>query len=123
MTYVAQAHNLPIAPRKLRLLTRLLRRQSIGRAEALLSLYPHKAAQVLRKALKTAVHNGQLSPETTITAIEVGEGLKLKRYLLFARGVTRPYVKPRSHLRMVFEAKATADKVTNKERTMKTRTR
>lgn len=115
MAYQSVARNLPIAPRKLRAIVRTLRGKTVGDANRSLTLYQQKSARLLRRALQTAVHNGGLPETSQITAIEVGEGLKLKRFYLFGRGVARPYFKQRSHLRIIFDDSEKSQKPNSKK--------
>lgn len=103
MVYTSVARNLLVAPRKLRLIARPLRGRTVAEVGPLLRLYRQKGARLLSRAVQTAVHNGRLSAESRIIALEVGEGMKLRRHYLFGRGIARPYFKQRSHLRITFD--------------------
>lgn len=113
MVYTSVARNLLIAPRKLRLIARPLRGRTVDEVDQVLRLYRQKAAKLLRRAVKTAVHNGRLSLESRLITLEVGEGMKLRRQFLFGRGIARPYFKQRSHLRLVFNEAVTSKPVTS----------
>lgn len=101
-TKQATARNLLVAPRKLRLVADAVKGRRIEEADQLLALLPQRGALYLRKAMLTASHNLALSRSSRIAAIEVNEGMKLKRFVLAPRGVARAYFKARSHVRFTF---------------------
>jgi len=121
MPVVAKLRNLRIAPRKVRLVSDLIRGKSIENAQSILSFTTQKSAPVLLKLLKQAIANARNNlklDETNlyISKITVDEGPKLKRWMPRARGVTYPIQKKTSHVLIVLdEIKKGAKKIKGKK--------
>lgn len=84
MEIIAEAKNVRVSPRKVRLVADAISKMPLEMAVARLYLMAKSAAipirKVLESALANAVNNGKLSKENlTIKAILVGEGFKMKR--------------------------------------------
>lgn len=82
---------LRISPKKVRLLTNLLRGLSVAQAESQLSVAEKSSAEALRKLLKSAIanakHNHQLDEkDLVVKECLTNEGPKLKRYTPKAYG-------------------------------------
>lgn len=80
-----------VSPKKVRLLTNLLRGLSVAQAESQLSVAEKSSAEALRKLLKSAIanakHNHQLDEaDLFIKECLTNEGPKLKRYAPKAYG-------------------------------------
>ena len=109
VTFIVQAKNVTMSPRKLRLMSRAI--ASLKPAEALnrLQVLNQKKANIfaplLKNALATATHNYHIIPSTlAFSSLEVNEAPKLKRQdkshgSRFARGIIQ---RRRSHLKLTF---------------------
>jgi len=103
MEVKASLKYLRISPRKVRLLTNLIKGLSIKSAEANLLHIPKKSSKPLLKLLKSAIanaeHNFNLDKNNLfIRAIRVDEGPALKRWRPRARGAAYPIRKRTSHI-------------------------
>lgn len=102
----ARLRFLRMGPRKVRLLTNLLRGLSVASAEAQLRVTPKAAARPLLKLLQSAVanakHNYQLDPDRLIIkSFLTDEGPKLRRWTPRAFGRAAPILKRMSHVTIV----------------------
>ncbi len=91
------------SPQKIRLVARLIAGKSVPEAMDILDLTNKKAAQILKKVLKSAVANAEnnenLDPESLyLSEVQINEGSKLKRFRFVSRGGVHGYVKRRSHV-------------------------
>ncbi len=80
-----------ISPRKIRLVTELVKNKKVEDAINILSFTPKKGAEILKKAINSAAANavenhGMEEEDLFITKILVGDGPTLKRYRPRARG-------------------------------------
>lgn len=110
MMYTAEAKNLKISPRKMRLVVDGVKDMQISVAVATLSNVNKRAAIPVRKALESAVanavNNGQVNKDDLfISEMFVNEGVAYKRYHFAARGRIRPYKKKTSHLKVILGVK------------------
>ncbi|HMS22427.1 MAG TPA: 50S ribosomal protein L22 [Candidatus Levybacteria bacterium] len=110
MQYVAEAKNVRISPRKMRLVVDGVRKMPIDKAIATLSIASQRASDPIKKALESAianaVHNGQVKKEELyIFEMFVNEGTSYKRFHYAGRGRTRPYKKRSSHLKVILGVK------------------
>jgi len=110
MEVTAKLKYLRIAPRKVRLLTDLIRGKKIKEAKALLDFSLKRGARSLRKLLDSAatsaIYNFQLDEKTLyISKITVDEGPKLKRWRARARGRAAQIQKKVSHITLVLKGK------------------
>ncbi len=108
MEYKAEAKNIKISPRKVRLVADSVRDLGLEQALNSLRVLNKRAADPIRKAIESAVANAvnnfQASRgDLTIKEIMVGEAGRLRRYHYAARGRVRPYVKRSSHIRVILE--------------------
>lgn len=108
MEYKAEAKNIKISPRKVRLVADSVRNLQLDKALASLTVLNKRASDPIRKTLESAianaVNNFQASRgDLTIKEIMVGEGIMYKRYHYAARGRVRPYLKRTSHIRVILE--------------------
>ena len=99
-------NHLNIAPRKVRLVTDILRGLSINEAEAQLFSIPNRAASVLLKLFKSAEanikNNSKKDPSKYfVHSIQVDGGPMLKRMMARARGRGTPIQKKTSHITLV----------------------
>lgn len=109
---IAQAKGrfLPVAPRKIRTVTRLLKGQDVGRAQDLLANLPRGAAPVVAKVLESAVANatrtGAWSKEQLfISGILADEGPSAKRFRSGPMGRAMGFRKKGCHLTIQLDAK------------------
>lgn len=110
MQYTAEAKNVKIAPRKMRLVVDGVKKMPIVAALAALSVTNKRASSPITKALKSAManatHNGNVNKEDLyILDMFVNEGISYKRFHFAARGRTRPYKKRSSHLKVILGVK------------------
>jgi len=112
MQYTAEAKNLKISPRKVRLVVDGVKKMPITAALAVLEVSSQRASSPIIKAIKSAmanaVHNGKVIKEDLfIESMFVNEGVSNKRYHYAARGRIRPYKKRTSHLKVILGVKET----------------
>ena len=108
MAVVAKLKYLRIAPRKVRLVTDLVRGKKVSEALTLLEFLPQKSSPIFAKLLKQAIasakHNFQLDESNLyISKILVDEGPKLKRWMSRARGQANEIQKKTSHITLVLK--------------------
>ncbi|MCH8741499.1 50S ribosomal protein L22 [Patescibacteria group bacterium] len=119
MSSTAKLRYLRIAPRKVRLISDLIRGKSIREAQALLNFTTKKAALPVLKLLKQAIANIKQSSQIEegnlyISKITVDEGPKLKRWMPRARGQVSEIQKKTSHIILVLDEIATKQKIVKK---------
>jgi large subunit ribosomal protein L22 len=110
MEYIAEAKNVKMAPRKVRLVAEGVKKHQLPHALAMLFAMRQRAAVPVKKtiesAIANAVHNFKVDKnELVIEDILVNEGITYKRYHYAARGRTRPYKRRTSHIRVVLGVK------------------
>lgn len=113
--YTAEAKNLKISPRKVRLVVEGIKKMPIQSAVATLELSPKGASTPIKKALLSAVanavHNGQVDKANLfISEMFVNEGIVYKRFHYAGRGRIRPYQKKTSHLKVILGVKESVAK-------------
>ncbi len=99
----ASIQNLPITPRKARLVVDLIRKLPIPKALNVLSNMPQRSAPEVLKLLNSGIANatnnfGFNFNELVIAEIFVNEGRKLKRFRPRAKGATAPIWKRACHI-------------------------
>jgi len=111
-TVTAKLKYLRIPPRKVRLLTDVVKGLSVNEAEARLMLSPRRAGLPILKLIKSAVANAKFqkldAAKLFIKEIRVDQGPKFKRWTPRARGSASPIEKKTSHVSVVLEV---SDKV------------
>ena len=90
--------NIRISPKKLNLVAEMVRRKSVMQADSILRFTTKKAAEIVRKALASAVANAennfkQDKESLYIEEIVVGKGPTLKRFNPVSRGRAHPILK------------------------------
>ncbi len=110
MKFTAEAKNIKVSPRKMRLVVDGIKKMPITTALATLDLSPTSAATPIKKALMSAIanalHNGKVErSQLSIADMFVNEGISYKRFHYAGRGRSRPYKKRTSHLTVSLEAK------------------
>lgn len=103
------------SPRKVRLVAHAVKGKSVEQAEVELSYMPKRAADPIKKLIKSAVANaakdGVETAHLVIKNIEVNQGLVMKRFMPRAMGVAKPIRKKMSHVTVALEEKGTEKKV------------
>ncbi len=112
------------APRKVRLVANAVKGKTIADAEVTLSYMPKRAADPIKKLIKSAaanaVQSGLATDNLVIKTIEVNKGLVMKRYMPRAMGSAKPIRKKMSHVDVVLAEKAPkAKKVAAKKKVAK----
>ena len=108
MKATAKLRYLRMAPRKVRMVSDLIRGKKVAEAKILLQFaVKHSALPVLKilnSAIASAKNNFQAEESNLyISHISVNEGPKLKRYRPRARGQAYPIQKKTSHITMVLD--------------------
>lgn len=92
-------------PRKLRLVSDMVRSLPPTKALDVLQLTPKMAAEDLVKALQTALANakqaGMDSEKVFFKKIEINESMKMRRFRAGTKGRVRPYKRRMSHIKIV----------------------
>ncbi len=106
----AVAKYIRMSPRKVRLVTDLIRGKAADEADQILKFTNKRAAHAVRKVLKSAVANAVnnhdlLEDELVVKAAYVDEGPTLKRILPRARGRAEIIKKRTSHINIIVEEK------------------
>lgn len=109
-TVMAHARNLHIAPRKVRLVTNMVKGMPVETAITQLQFTNKKAAGMVLKLIKSAVanaeHNFSLKPENlVIQTITCDMGPVMKRYFPRARGSAFVIRRKTSHINIILEDK------------------
>mgnify|MGYP003729964135 CR=1 FL=1 len=102
--------NLPISPKKLRLLLFGLKNIKPVLSLEYLEYLPKKGAKILKKAIKSAIDTTKSSlkideNELKFRTLAVDGGRKLKRYRPGARGTVKPIFRRFSHLKIILMTK------------------
>lgn len=90
--------NIRISPKKLNLVAEMVRRKPVVEADALLRFTTKKAAEIVRKALASAVANAENNfkqdrANLYVEEMIVGKGPTLKRFNPVSRGRAHPILK------------------------------
>jgi large subunit ribosomal protein L22 len=99
----SKAKNIGIPPRKVKLVTDMVRGKSVDDALNILKFVPTPAARavvkVIRSAAANAENNFEMTPDNlVISDIYADEGQTLKRYRSQARGRVSPILKRSTHI-------------------------
>lgn len=110
MIVKAEANNLRIAPRKIRLVAKNLAGKNASDALVSLRFVEKKSAvplaKVIKSALSNATNNNKLEEKKMfIKEIQTMEGSKLKRFQARSRGMAHKITKKTSHIRILLEEK------------------
>ncbi len=108
--------NLPISPKKLRFFLDSIKKYSPAQVLDHLFYSKQKAGRIFYQAIKSAISNAKSTlkvPENLLKfkLLTVEEGLKLKRYQPGGRGMAKPYMKRKSHIKIIL----TTNKEVNKK--------
>jgi len=105
MEITAFTKSTQVAPRKVRLVADVIRKQNIEDALASLVVLKKRGSGVLEKTLRSAIANAvsrNVEKESLfIKSIDVSDGPAYKRYHPSTRGRIHPYKKRTSHIRII----------------------
>ena len=115
MEYKAENNNVKMSPRKVRLVVDGIKKFDINQSLSYLMLLPNRSAIPVKKTLDSAVANAvnnfkAKKENLFIKSIEVGEGMKYKRFHYAGRGRIRPYRRKTSRIRVVLGDKTEVKK-------------
>lgn len=115
MSVISKLNYLRIAPRKVRLVTALIKKKKVDQAQTVLRFTTKRAAKPLLKLLDTAIadakNNFQIDPANLyISKITVDEGPKYKRWRARSRGMAGQIQKKTSHITLILEELSPSDK-------------
>src|SRR5262249_50177657 len=100
------------SPRKVRLVSDLIRGKSVAQAKAALMFLPKKSSPAIEKLLDSAVSNARQMGANTenlfVKTIQVNKGVAMRRFKPMARGRASRYQKTLSHVTLELGALATA---------------
>lgn len=102
-----------ISPKKARLVADVVRGENAVRAMAMLKFMPKKAAEIIYKAIHSAVANatnnaGLDRDSLVISKITIDKGPSLKRFRPRSRGMASALLKRTSHVTVVVSAEEKA---------------
>ncbi len=103
---IAKLRYLRIAPRKVRLVTNVVKKLSINEAEARLLTSPKRVAEPILKLLRSAIANAKNNKQMEINhlfikEIKVDQGPVIKRLMPRARGQAGMIQKKESHITLI----------------------
>jgi len=103
MQTTAKYKNARISPQKCRLVADVVRGKPVGQALAILKFMPKKGADLVRKALESAIANAEHNhgadiDELKVSRIEVSAAPMLKRFQARAKGRGNRILKRNSHI-------------------------
>ena len=106
----ARGRFIPVSPRKMRLVARLVRGMEVPRAQAVLSNLPKGACRPISKVLKSAVANATrggtwTEEQLVVSRISADEGPMMARYRAGAMGRAMMIRKRMSHLTIELDAR------------------
>ncbi len=110
MQITAQLKNLRIAPRKVRLISGLIKGLDVAAAKGQLDHLIKKSSKPISKLLDSALANahnnfGLVKENLFIKDVMVDEGMRLKRFRPKGFGSTSPILKRTSRIKMILEEK------------------
>ncbi len=116
-TFTATQKYLIMSPRKIRLVTALIKKMKPVEAVEKLPFVQKRSgleiAKVIKNALASARSAGVNDADLVFKEIQVGEGPRLKRGRAASRGRWHPFKRRMSHIRVVLAAKAVKKEVKN----------
>lgn len=99
--------NAKISPRKMRLAANLVRGKSVNISKSLLRFNLKKCCQFLLKVVNSSIANavqkGEAINNLKIKEIEVGPGMKMKRFMAAAKGRAAPILRRYSNVCVILE--------------------
>ena len=125
MAVYSIAKGVRISPRKVKVVTALVRGRSVADALVILEHTPRRGATAVAKAIKSAAanaeHNHNYKPSTLVVSeVFVTAGPRMKRFMPAARGSANKFQHKTSHIRVsvdgdLREVKKPAAKTVKKE--------
>lgn len=113
-----------MSPRKIRLVTDLIKKLKPVDAVARLPFVQKRAGEVVAKVIKSAIadakNQGASDTDLIFKEIQVGEGPRLKRGRAASRGRWHPVKKRMAHIRVVLTTRAKKSEVRNPKSETKT---
>ena len=102
-TVRSEARGIDLAPRKVKIISDLVRGRSVADALIILEHTPRRSARPVAKAIASAranaVNNHGLDAKSlTISTLSVTAGTRLKRFKPHMRGMALPFQKKTSHI-------------------------
>lgn len=106
----AKGRFIPMSPRKIRLVARLIRGMDVSKAQAILRHMPKRACKPVSKVLKSAVASATregtwTEEQLVISRISADEGPMMKRYRAAPMGRATEIRKRMTHLVVELDAK------------------
>ena len=119
-TAKASAIGLRISPRKTGEVAALVRGRSVSDALTILNHTPRRAAESIHKLISSAAANatnnhGIEEKALVISSIQVGPGVRYKRFRPIARGSAHPYMHRTSNIYVVVSGQLKANSSSNKK--------
>ncbi|HET7099264.1 MAG TPA: 50S ribosomal protein L22 [Patescibacteria group bacterium] len=112
-TYTATQKYLVMSPRKIRLVTELIKKMKPAMAIEKLPFVQKRAAEFVSKVIKNAIASatsqGVSETDLIFKEIQVGEGPRLKRGMAASRGRWHPILKRMSHIRVVLTTRGKSE--------------
>ncbi len=110
MVSKAKGRFIPVSPRKIRLVARLIRGLDVPKAEAILRHLPKGACQPIAKVFRSAVSNatrdGSLTEDQLVVSkVLADEGPSMRRYRSGPMGRVMPFQKRMCHLTIELDVK------------------
>ncbi len=108
MSVIAHLKGVRSTPRKVGVVAALVRGRTVADAIVILENTPRRSAKAVKEAVKSAganaSHNHNYKPDSLfISEISVSPGVRLKRWTTSARGGSRKFQRPTSHIRVVVD--------------------
>ena len=110
--------NISVSPKKLRFMLPDVKKMKPARAVEKLLYSKERSAQVLYKAIKSAISNATRTLKCDADLLKfklftIEQGQKLKRYQAGSRGTAKPVVHRYSHIKIILETDEIINKVQN----------
>ena len=108
MEVTAQAKNVRVSPKKVKLVVDQIKKMPPAQAVKILDFVQKASSPILKKVILSAIANARnnygLSEESlSFKEIQVGKGIVFKRYRPISRGRAHSILKRTSHVRIVLE--------------------
>ena len=103
MQVAAKLKHARISPQKMRLIADVIRGQSVDQALNALSFMPKKGARMMKKILESAIANAEHNhgadiDELKVSAVQVNEAPRYRRFRARAKGRGTRIIKRNSHI-------------------------
>lgn len=119
----AKIKTLRIAPRKVRLVAKIIKGKGTKEALTILKFINKRASRPLIKLINSAIANAanNFNIKTNnfyIKRIEVNEGPKFRRYMMKARGRATLILKRTSHISLILDEKTNKETIDNNQKSI-----